>query len=154
MKSNEINRCNVFMLINKYDTAFSFHQLTLFHYFATKWHLSALLQTHVSPQSRCLRAVGTAVQQVSECGRVDGEDSVILTHQPQTLIFTDQSCVVVLWKTGDMYTCWKMVTLIWKYAGFVVISSNLQLWSLNTNVATWVDPHGYMECSSLPGRHL
>lgn len=71
------------------------HNSYLFHYLATRWFQS----THVSSSSRFLRTVGTAVQQVSKRGRVDGEHSLIFTHQPQTLILTHQSCAVVLWRT-------------------------------------------------------
>lgn len=73
----------------------------VFHYLATRWGLSALFQTHVSLRSGLLRTVGTAVQEVSKRGRVDGEDSLIFTYQPQTFIFTHQPCAVVLCKTNE-----------------------------------------------------
>ncbi|TNN63404.1 hypothetical protein EYF80_026360 [Liparis tanakae] len=53
-------------------------------------------RTHVGVGSRFLRAVRTAMQQVSKRGRVDGKDRVVFTHQPQALIFTHQPHAVVL----------------------------------------------------------
>lgn len=54
-------------------------------------------QTHVHVWPRLLRTRWTPMQQMSKNSRVDREDGLVFTHEPQTFILTNQACAVMLW---------------------------------------------------------
>lgn len=54
-------------------------------------------QTHVHVWPRLLRTRRTPMQQMSKNSRVDREDGLVFTHEPQTFILTNQACAVMLW---------------------------------------------------------